>query len=314
MNELVPQEPQLSKANTIGNRVQEFLDAELMHAAVRTKADFRCALVEFVQYLIYCNGVIKPETISGFALHLQRKGSKPPSIKKKTLYLKRFLKWCHRMGYTEQKWYHHIQTIRVPALPMPRIIRHEEYLNIRKSCSDIHREWIVVLAYNTGMRMGDCCSMRWSHVDQERQVITKVQNKNLWKSSQPVEIPYESGSDLHMLLMKMWAMKDDIVMSEKDNYVCPVMWLSYDNSKSAVSNSFRWAFNKAGCPDLSFKNFRSTFESRLANSGMNLALAARITGRSDPRVLMRYVRPDMDAAREGIAKAMHLHDHIKGFA
>lgn len=312
MNELVHVEP-LPRANTIGNRVLEFIDSELANAATRTRADFHCALSEFVQYLIHCNGVMKPETISGFAMHLQRKGSKPPSIKKKTRYLCRFLKWCHRMGYTDHKWFEYIPTIRVPSPPLPRIIRHEEYMAIRKACSDIHREWIVVLAYNTGMRMGDCCSMRWSHVDQERQVIIKVQNKTLWKRSQPVEVPYTSGSDLHMFIIKMWAMKDDIVMSN-DNYVCPVMWISYDNSKSAVSNSFRWAFDKAGCPDLSFKNFRSTFESRLANSGMNLALAARITGRSDPRVLMRYVRPDIDAAREGIAKALDLHNHYKGFA
>lgn len=311
MSQLVQLEP-LPKANTIGNRIEEFISVELARYTVREKSAVRRSLIEFTNYVSRM-GEITPSVVASYPETVFERGLSARSVQYRVLFIRRFFKWCVLMGYSTTRWGDYFPRIRSAPVPEPVIIRQEEYLNIRKHCTDRDREWIVVLSFNTGMRMGDCCKLRWSHVDTKKQTIKKIVSKTALTTGKSVFIPYNSGSDLHFFLMDMFNTKDDLIL-EDDNYVCPVMYLSYANNSKSVVESFRKIFNKAGLPNNSFKHLRNTFESRLANSGMNMALAASITGRSDPKALMRYIKPDMEAAREGITKALEIHHHLKGFA
>ena len=213
------------------------------------------------------------------------------------------------MGYSTERWHEYVPRIRGTPPKEPKIIGHEEYLKMRSMCETPEQDWLIVCGFSTGFRMGDCCNLKWDRVDQEQMVVAPLLGKTRQSTGASAKIPYNPGGDMHLKLTELWADRP-----QDEEYVCPLMAESYYCNRKAVAQSMRRVFDWAGIRDRSFKHFRCTFESRLANSGMNIGLAAKITGRSDTRSLLRYIVPDMDAAREGVTKALELHHTNKMFA
>lgn len=303
----------LERANSMANRLQEYLKSEFVFVTDSYRNSSRYAILTFIKYI--GSGAMSPENINGYAEHLRRSGISSSTIGKNLTMLKKFFIWCWKMGHSSVRWYEYLPTVKGQACAIPEIIQHHEYLQIRKFCYDKDRDWLVVLGYHTGLRLGDCCCLRWSNIDQENQVIKVTPRKTARKTAISVSIPYSTGSDLHKLIVEKWETRDQGSDVGTD-YVCPDMAIYYlgTPTNQVVPAMFNVIFKRAGIIGRTFKHFRSTFESRMANSGMNIGLAAKITGRSDTKTLLRYIRPDMDAAREGIARAMDLHNVHKGFA
>lgn len=301
----------LQLANTLANRIDEYLASKMSVSASRAY-NTRKAIAEFAVYLNRRDG-ISPSAVAEYGSHLQKIGNGPSTIAFKFSILSNFFSWLYRMRYTEHRWDEYLPKVRVPAPEDPKIVQHSEYLKLIETCRDRDRRWLIALSYNTGMRLGDCCKLKWSDIDRAQQFIHKKQSKTARTSGSRVMIPYISGSEIHQFIDELWLCRDEENNTGED-YVCPSLYLSYISNKESISHSIRRIFRLAGIPGKSFKHLRCTFESRLANSGMNLVMATKISGRSDPRQLMRYVKPDLEAAREGVAKALDLHNHLKGFA
>lgn len=311
MNELALV-PQLARANTIHNRVLEFVSVAYLNSTSSWK--YRCGLdLEF--FVAFLNGrELTPKLINEFAIHCHSRKWTPDYIAKKLSTLKRFFRWCFQMGYTESRWYEFVPTVHVPPPGNPKIIRHEEYLRLRKACCDIEQEWCVVCGYNTGLRLKDVCMVEWNQIDRERQILTARPFKTRHKTNVTVEIPYASGGDLHQIITTLWQQKDDMVRVLDGDHVSPLAALRHRGQPNTQAVNMKGVFERAKVVGRSFKDFRSTFESRMANSGINIGLAAKITGRTDTKTLLRYILPDTEAAREGIAKAMEIHHKLSTFA
>lgn len=295
---------------TVWDRMDEFCQTELMQSGEHTR---KACILSLNQFMTYVNKAgMSSTSINGLGLHFQKMGLSHCTVRIRIRDIRRFLRWCWRMGYTKTVWHEYLPKLRSPVFDMPEIIRHEEYLKLRETCVDAEKDWVMVLAYHTGLRLGDCCQLLWSQIDRATQVIQRVPNKNMWKSRKPVYIPYLAGSDLQVLIDQRWLTHEDEPNAGKD-YVSPAMAMMYVGSGVSVVHQFRRIFDKAGVRGRTFKHFRSTFESRLANSGVNLALASQLTGRSDMRTLLRYVKPDIDCARSAVGKAMLIHETVPGF-
>lgn len=291
---------------TIWDRTKEFLDSHHSSSTENRKRYVADAMAEFIMFL---NGreMIR-EMLSEYPGWLARhKGNSVSTIQKKVNVVCSFFRWCWKMDYTAKPWHEYFPNIKCPAYPLPDIIQHSEYLALRKACFSVEEEWIIILAYHTGLRLIDCCAMRWDNIDRKRQIITSTPSKTRNSTAVEVSIPYVSGGDLHKFITEMYELPD------RDELVAPNIWAAYRNGRSAVVMRFDRIFARAGVVGKSFKHFRSTFESRMANSGMNIGLAAKLTGRTGTRSIMRYIKPDMDVAREGIARAMSLHETVEGF-
>lgn len=307
MNELVPVQ-RLDRAKSIPNLLQEFIESELIGVSQPVKDTLRREVGRLV--IFAGKDGLAPDVFGKFANSLYGNGANPATINKILVYNRRFFSWCFKMGYTATRWHEFIPRVAVTKPALPDIIQYEEYLRLRECAIDEECDWVMVLGYSTGLRLTDCCTMCWSQIDQGKQLVRSIPSKTRRKTGVEVVIPYMSGGDLHKLIIDRWAKKDEGIQLHKD-FISPVM---ASRSQSGDEHKrFRIIFDKAGLPNKSFKHFRSTFESRLANSGMNAALAAKITGRSDTRTILRYVRPDMEVVREGVAKALELHNHVEGF-
>jgi integrase len=118
-------------------------------------------------------------------------------------------------------------------------------------------------------------------------------------------IPIITDSDLHVELLKMrQALATETRYEVDEDFVCPELAHRYTGSDSSPQAGQLYNRITKLYPGRSFKTFRSTFASNLANSGMNIGLATKMTGHSDPKSLMIYVRPDPNALREGLEKAL----------
>lgn len=294
------------KAATLGNAVTDFIDSQTLGVGVVKKEAYRKHLTDFVLYLQ--RRELSPRAVSGYGQHMLDTGLHQNTVSERLRVLRRFLLWCFTSGLTTTRWHEHVSRVKTVPTPDPQIIKHEEYMLLRKMCLDPEQDFLIVLGYSTGLRLGDCCTLRWEHVDRAEQVIRKVLNKTSGSTGKSVSMPYSSGGDLHKWLEDLWIRRVD------DGFISPGLAASYHCNESAVKQGMRRVFDRAGVVGKSFKHFRCTFESKLANSGMNIALAAKITGRSDTRSILRYVVPDMDSAREGVAKALELHHDKKMFA
>lgn len=311
MTELVVAPTRLERAPTILNYMEEFLVSGLPNAGRRYIIESRYSITRFI---IYCaKHGITPRSINDYPLQLLESGKRRGTVIKQCTIIKQFFKWCFKMGYTKERYHECFPVIRSDPIQEPQIIRHEEYLRLLSMCGKFRdKAWIITLGYSTGLRLGDCCNLRWSNIDMEEQVITTVLRKTAKKTGAHARIPYPTGGDLYNMIQERLSVREAENYMGTD-YVCPMMACRYNSNKMSVSTIIKDVFIRAGIPHKKFKDFRSTFESRLANSGMNLSLAARITGRSDMRVLMRYVKMDVDAARDGVAKALELHNVYQSF-
>lgn len=296
-----------NRAASWANVVQDFLSVELMHTTVEYRNESERCINKFVIYL--SRREPDARAIAGFPLWLQESGVSASTISKHVSVLKRFLTWCFRMGYTEDRWHEYLPKVKAGPRLEPVIVGQDEYTLLKRMCSgDKDKEFILILGYSTGLRLGDCCMIKWSNIDMEQQVIKTMPSKTSRSTGMTVSIPYVTNGDLHVALTERWPER-----TSDDDYVCPNMATSYSAHRQGVQILFRRIFNRAGLYDKCFKHFRSTFESRMANSGMNIGLAAKLTGRSDTKTLLRYIKPDMDAARDGIAKALELHKTYPAF-
>lgn len=310
MRELI-KAPRLEKETTLFNLLNDFMEVEVMGLSPKRVHEYRRHIEDFIIYL--SRRGLSPKTVSSYGQHISS-GMGAWSIYYRLVCIRRYLKWCFLMGYTKERWYEYLPKLKTSPIKTPKIVGQDEYMLLRKACNGCKdKEWLIILSYNTGFRLGDCCTLLWSDIDLDKQVITKVLNKTMKSTGASSSIPYTTNSDLHIAIMDRLTNKDNAAEVYKD-YVCPEMAMTYMACAPAINNMFTKVFSRAGIPDKTFKHLRCTFESRMANSGMNMGLAAKITGRSDPRTLMHYIRPDIDAAREGVAKALQLHNQYAGFA
>lgn len=307
--EVIRTAPQVTRAPTVTNALEEFIASEIGHAGAKFKYRFRSNIGMF---LVFMKGKpLEPGCFSRYLAHLHATKVGRHNISIRMTMLRRFFKWCWRMGYTTERWFEYIPHTRSVS-PVPvRIIRQHEYEKIKAACRDQAQLWAVVCAWNTGMRLGDICTLKWEHVNFENQFICKPINKNLHNTRQLTEIPFLSGSELHMMLVDLRDNPDAHLLvdpSDPTSYICPILANQYRTAPDAIWKGFCRLIERSGVRNVSFKHFRSTFESRLANSGINAALAAKMTGRSDTKSILRYIIVDQDTAREAVANAMEIHN------
>jgi integrase len=300
MTDLVTVQP-LERAATIPNLIREFCDTQLVGCGPRRIREVENMLNRWCAFL--ANRKLEPMTFARYPAYLQEKNTHPNTINAQVRIVRKFLKWCFLCGFTKERWYEFIPTVRGVAPGEPIIVTQSEYEKLIEICTDRDLKWGIVCGYHTGIRLGDVCNLRWSAIDMDRQLVATVQGKTGRATGKMVQMPFTTQSDIHVWLLELREESE----CRPDDYVSYSLHVRYAIDPTCISRYYIRLFNKAGLPDKSFKHFRSTFESRLANSGMNLAMAAAITGRSDPKALMRYIKVDIEAAREGVAKAMEIH-------
>lgn len=221
----------------------------------------------------------------------------------------RFLTWCERQRLIE-KSPHRLVRLPEPKQHDPREpFTEDEYLALLAVADETDPDlgWAIRLGWECGTALADACLLQWSAVDLSGAVI-KLRRR---KTSELCLIPLEAGG---RALAGLWDLSALPRTAEWPNrppetiYVLPRLASDYLVALKSGAPNLQKRFariREKALPDCakSFHNLRASFCSALANGGMNLAAACRLSGHKDPRIFQQYVTADIDLLREQMVKA-----------
>jgi integrase len=162
---------------------------------------------------------------------------------------------------------------------------------------------LILLAFYTGARLGDCANLRWSNVD----LISEIKTIRF----QPLKGGGEVVTVIHPVL-------EDYLLSlptpkSDDDFLFPQLG---GRSVSPLSKAFRKIMeaahieqrvirerSKAGrsVNALSFHCLRHSFSSILANAGVREELRMALTGHATRAIYQRYSHHDLERLRKAVA-------------
>ena len=210
--------------------------------------------------------------------------------------IRRFLVWMQNVGIIDDSPHTALRIRRAEPVNQKPPMTQEQYLMIRQVAQGHWLDWIFVLAWNTGMSLYDCCALRWENVDMERCFIHIRRRKSGTESI----IPFNPSEELGLALkarMPQDAKPEDFVCEEAGSRIDPVNGVGVH--RAWIAHIMR----RAGVEGVTMHSMRRSYISMLANSGMNTALASKVSGHLDPRVFASYVRPDPEALRKSVDEA-----------
>lgn len=249
------------------------------------------------------------------------------------------------LGFTENTFNKHMRLLhlvfrvlenraRIIHNPWSRITRKKEMKESRRElttdelstiCKDTTGELRTLLALGlyTGMRLGDCCTLRWSEVDLNRGIILRVPNKTARSKTNPVHIP------IHSSLM---AILEETPKNKRRDYVLPDFAAQYKANDSAVAKQLRAHFESCGISvhkegtgkiktkddnkkgkvkivetgkravvEVGFHSLRHSFVSLCREANAPLSVVESIVGHSNPAMTRHYTHVSELAAGQAVA-------------
>ena len=190
----------------------------------------------------------------------------------------------------------------------------EELARLVEMASREGPEWRTLfgIAMYTGLRLGDCCHLKWENVNLERgiiQVVPEKTKKHL--HGRPVTIPIHPS--LMAELEKLGNGERGTGNGEWSVYVNPKVAEYHIMTRWRVDEGLRKIFNAAGITMsvhvegrkrkhvlASFHSLRHTFVSISANAGVPLPVVQSIVGHCSSAMTRHYYHENLDALRRAV--------------
>lgn len=225
---------------------------------------------------------------------------------------------------------------RITANPFAAIMRRKLTTNSRRELTidELHRiitsatgemRLLLEIGTFTGLRLGDCCTLRWEEIDLARRIIRRKPNKTLHSSG--AEVVVGVPNVLYMAL-------DAVPYEQRSGFVLPNMAARYQdkNGRSYLCRAIQVHFeecgiqthaNGTGCKChyeggkkvydtqqravvlVGFHSLRHTYASLHAASGTPAVLIQGNLGHSSPGMTEHYTHVSDDTARR-VAAALDL--------
>lgn len=180
---------------------------------------------------------------------------------------------------------------------------------LRKICQTATGELQTLLALGiySGLRLGDCATLRWGEVDLPRAMIRRIPNKTARRNPKPVIVP------IHPILRDMLAVTP---LDQRREYVLPEMAVLYAHNICAVTDKVQGHFKKCGIIlhkpgtgedgkraviEVGFHSLRHTFVSLCRESNAPLSVVESIVGHSSPAMTRHYTHVGELAAGRAVA-------------
>ncbi|MBI2928382.1 MAG: site-specific integrase [Verrucomicrobia bacterium] len=180
---------------------------------------------------------------------------------------------------------------------------------LKKLCQAATGELRALLALGvySGLRLGDCATLRWAEVDLPRAMIRRIPNKTARRNPKPVIVP------IHPSLRDMLAETPTL---QRREYVLPEIAALYNNRSDLVTDMVQAHFKKCGITphkpgtgkdgkravvEVGFHSLRHTFVSLCRESNAPLAVVESIVGHSNPAMTRHYTHVGELAAGRAVA-------------
>lgn len=180
---------------------------------------------------------------------------------------------------------------------------------LRRVCSTATGEMRLLLAIGiyTGLRLGDCATLRWGEVDLKRGIIRRIPNKTAVRNPKPIHIPIHPA--LHAIL-------NDLPQAGRGDYVLPQTAEKYLRDAAIVTDSIRALMEvngirvhkpgtgqgtgKRATVEVGFHSLRHTFVSMCREANAPLSVVEAIVGHSNPAMTRHYTHTSELAATAAV--------------
>ena len=165
---------------------------------------------------------------------------------------------------------------------------------------------LLGIGYFTGLRMGDCCTLRWSETDLERRIITRLPRKTARRNPESV-VKVGINDHLYRALSSL---------PQAGEYVLPDMAAAYldHNRRAGLCRRIQQHFCRCGLQTVKpgtggrgndkhaivqygFHSLRYSYISHQAEAGTAQPLLQKLAGHSNPAMTEHYTRISDDTAR-----------------
>ena len=159
------------------------------------------------------------------------------------------------------------------------------------------------IGLHTGLRLGDCCLMRWASIDLERKLLT-VKPRKTANYDRSISIPIVSELES--------ALKNAARWNDSNDFVLPNIAGRYGHNPCGVQKDYEYILQKAGIqtsierpgmkavPFKTFHSLRHTFISRLAEKGVSPLVIQSMSGHTTMAMTERYSHIGLDAKRRAL--------------
>ena len=161
------------------------------------------------------------------------------------------------------------------------ILTDEELKTLLDYKKDDRIQFLFICSLYTGLRLSDCCLLKWANVDWGQNLLKVIPLKTQRHMADPIHIP------IHPLLMK----ELEKAMSKrkgKDEYVYEENAMGYKNKKVNYSVSSIFHKLKLNLKKKTFHSLRHTFISNAANNGTSIQVLQKLVGHSSVNMSMAY--------------------------
>jgi integrase len=154
---------------------------------------------------------------------------------------------------------------------------------------------LICFALNTGLRIGEIFSLRWSNVDLQKGILAVFASK-----TQTIrEIPINSET---RRVLEAW----NLNKKNENVFYNPQTGKPFVDLKTG----FALACEKSGISGVTWHTLRHTFASRLVNSGVDIVTVKELLGHSSISVTMRYAHTNIESKRAAVEKLHGFGDNL----
>ena len=195
----------------------------------------------------------------------------------------------------------------VPAVKLPKnvsmereIFSADEIQKLVQAAPNLDWQTLILIAFYSGARLGDCVGMRWDNVDTEKGFLVYCQKKTGKKIAAP----------LHIHLIRHLA---HVSETNAEGFLCPSIARKTPGGKHGLSESFKRIVKRAGLdlmtvPGMGKRNFsrrtfhsiRHTFNSNLANNDVHADVRMSLTGHTTRETNEKYTHRNMELLKRAI--------------
>ena len=174
----------------------------------------------------------------------------------------------------------------------------------KKTGAEYYRLFLV--ATYTGLRLGECCSIKWENIDVRRGILQFVPGKTRrYLNGRPVTVP------LHWKLLKALlathedcrtgAVLPELARAYAANRWCAKRTIARIFKSAGIETSIRVAGRVRRVPEASFHSLRHSFVSFAANAGVPLESLRAIVGHASTAMTRHYYHAAEEDLRRAVA-------------
>lgn len=154
---------------------------------------------------------------------------------------------------------------------------------------------IVLIAFHTGMRMGEIRNLKWKDIDFKNRIISADTTKNNERRTIPIN-------------QTLFGVLKSLPVHLGTEKLFPNI------TSQQLSNAFSRACKRAGINDFRFHDLRHSFASYLTMAGENLRTVQILLGHKDLRMTMRYSHLSDQKLKEAVSLLERFPNSLTGMA